>query len=87
MTPGRLASAIYSDIGILASLPGQYIGAAVSQCPDARTAATDTYNVTIDAGWVGRVLITCRRARDRRFTRWFWTSVRAERVDGEGCPD
>jgi len=68
------------DNGILGSVPGQYIGAAVSQCPDARTATTDAYNVTIDAGSVGRVLITCRRVRDRRFSRWFWTAVRAELV-------
>ena len=81
MTPGRHPSAICDDNGILTSVPGQYIGAAVSQCPDARTAPMDTYNVTIEAGWVGRVSITCRRVRDRRFGRWFWTAVRAERVE------
>ena len=68
------------DNGILTSVPGQYIGAAVSQCPDARTAQSDTHQVEIDAGYVGRVVITCKRVRERRFGRWFWSAVRADPI-------
>ena len=81
MTPERFAAPSNADNGILASVPGQYIGTAVCQCPDARTATTDIHNINIDAGWVGRVVIVCKRVRDRRFGRWFWTAVRAERVE------
>lgn len=64
--------------GILANVPGHVIGAAVNQCPDPRTAQADTHQVPINAGWAGRVLITCRLAHGRKF----WTAVRADRVEG-----
>ena len=64
------------DSGILGTIPGNFIAAAVLQCPAPRTALTDVHQVTIDAGWAGRVLITCRLAESRKF----WTAVRADRI-------
>jgi len=67
---------IDSDNGILATVPGNYIGAALNQCPDPRTARADVHQVVVDAAWAGRVLITCHLTHSRKF----WTAVRADRV-------
>jgi hypothetical protein len=65
------------DNGILATIPGNFIAAAVLQCPAPRTAQAEVHQVTINAGWAGRVLITCRLAKSRKF----WTAVRADRIE------
>ncbi len=70
--------AMDEDNGILPTIPGNYIAAAVLQCPSPRTSQMDVHEVVIDAGWAGRVRITCRLAKSRKF----WTAVRADRVEG-----
>lgn len=69
-----------SDNGCLSIVPGGLVGAAVSLCPDARTADTDTVAVTIDGGALGTLKITCQRMRERRFGGWFWRAIRADRI-------
>lgn len=73
-----------ADNGILPTVPGQFIGAAVSLWPDAQTAESDTHLVEIDAAWVGRVWITYRRVREPRFARWFWSAVRTSQEKNRG---
>ncbi len=63
--------------GILGIVPGQFVAAALRQCPDLRTTTADVHRVTIDADHAGRVVITCRPSHKRRF----WLAVRADRAE------
>lgn len=78
MTPARSACTNIGD-GLLVSVLGECIGAALSKCPDARTALSDTHQVTIDAAWLRRVVIDCQGMREGRFSDWLWRAIRADR--------
>jgi hypothetical protein len=52
--------------GVLARVPGQYIGQACVALPDAVTAEADEMTVEVAAGWAGRVKLTFTKHRYRR---------------------
>jgi len=72
------------DNGILARVPGQYIGQAIQSLPDAVTATMDEMTVEVDAGWAGRVRLKCTKHRYRRskgkFSATTWICRHAEAV-------
>ena len=70
------------DNGCLHLINGDRVAYAISICPDPNETQQDCVQVTIDAPYVGRVLVTCQRKRDPRWHRRFWTAVRADRIEG-----
>lgn len=72
------------DNGILAHVPGQYVGQAQSSLPDAALAADEVISVEVDAGWLGRVRLTFRKYRYTRpkgkFSAMAWSCCHAEVV-------
>jgi hypothetical protein len=73
-----------TDNGILAHVPGQYVGQAQISLPDAALVTGDEIRVEVDAGWLGRVRLTFRKYRYTRpagkFSAVAWSSRHAERV-------
>ena len=73
-----------SDNGILARVPGPYIGRAQSLLPDAALVPEDEICVEVDAGWLGPVRLTFRKYRYSRPTGQFcavaWSCRHAEPV-------
>lgn len=71
-----------TDSGILAQVPGEFIGQACQQLPPAEIALADTMTADIDAGCVGTVRITFARMRykRRKFVNHYWVATRADRV-------
>jgi hypothetical protein len=71
---------MYPDNGILARVPGQYVGQGSNGLPDPETATDQELTATVDAGWAGVVTITYRRqlAKHRKHSHWYWRAVRAE---------
>lgn len=74
------------DNGILARVPGQYVGQAQCSLPDAALTPDDEIRVEVDAGWLGRVRLTFRKYRYTRpqgkFSAVAWTCRHAEKVTG-----
>ena len=70
------------DNGILAEVGGQYVSAAGKTLPPAATAEDREYPVEIDAGHTGLVRVTFvkQKAKRGKFSHWFWSAKRAERV-------
>lgn len=54
------------DNGILARVPGEFIGQASMTLPDAATAPGNVMYVEVDAGWLGRVRLTFSKHKYRR---------------------
>jgi hypothetical protein len=59
-------SPTYSDEGILARVPGQFIAQASKSLPDPACALDDEMYVEIEAAWVGRVRLTFKKQRYSR---------------------
>jgi hypothetical protein len=70
--------------GILAQVPGDFVGRAALSLPDAETSRSDTATATIDAAWAGTVRITYERVRIKhgKSAHWAWCATRADAVDG-----
>ena len=51
----------YSDEGILARVPGQFVAQGSKSLPDPACALDDEMSVEIEAAWVGRVRLTFKR--------------------------
>lgn len=58
--------AMRNDNGILAHVPGQYVGRAQMWLPDAALFPHDEVSVEVDAGWLGRVRLIFRKYRYSR---------------------
>ena len=73
----------YSDNGILAKVPGQFIGMASQGLPSPETATDTRMSATIDADWAGRVRITYERRNHRhgKSSCWTWAAIYAEAAD------
>lgn len=75
------------DNGILARVPGEFVGQAQSSLPDAALVPADEIRVEVDAGWLGRVRLTFRKYRYTRpkgkFSAVAWSCQHAEPVAGE----
>jgi hypothetical protein len=61
--PTRYRDGMSNDNGILASVAGEYVGAAQRSLPTAANATQDCMSVVADAGWAGVVRIHFRRYR------------------------
>lgn len=76
----------FADNGILARVPGEYVGKAQSLLPDAALVLDDEIRVEVDAGWLGRVRLTFRKYRYTRpkgkFSAVAWSCRHAELVTG-----
>ena len=72
------------DNGILARVPGQFVGQAQSNLPDAALVNDDEISVEVDAAWLGRVRLTFRKYRYTRpkgkFSAVAWSCRHAEQV-------
>ena len=68
-----------SDNGILATIPGQYVAAALDQLGRPEAAANDTAECDMDVPGIGRVRFTAtrRRAGRGRAKTYYWTADRA----------
>lgn len=70
--------------GILACVPGAYVGQAQHSLPDPATFPGDEVHVEVHAGWLGPVRLTFRKYRYRRpkgkFSAVAWSCHHAERV-------
>lgn len=84
--PERLSpqTSTLADNGILARVPGQYVGLAQASLPDAALVADEEIRVEVDAGWLGRVRLTFRKYRYTRpkgkFSATAWSCRHAEPV-------
>ncbi|MGB6104593.1 MAG: hypothetical protein WBF88_12200 [Pusillimonas sp.] len=67
------------DNGILAGVPGQYIGEALSQLPECQADSENT-EVVIEAGHLGMVRLFAqpRKAAHGKHSHWFWCAYRAQ---------
>lgn len=70
------------DNGILAQVPGEYVSQGKRDLPPPAAAEDRDYTAEVDAGHVGRVLITYRPQKHKRgkSSHWFWVAVRATRL-------
>lgn len=59
-------SSNYSDEGILARVPGQFLVQASKSLPDPACALDDEMSVDVEAPWVGPVRLTFKRRRYSR---------------------
>lgn len=69
------------DNGILATIPGQYLGEALKSLPHPDATADDQM-VDIDVEHIGRVRLYIRRQKAVRgkHSHWFWSTWRAEAI-------
>lgn len=69
------------DNGILASVPGQSIAAALESLPPAATTEADQI-VEIKADHIGpvRIDVIRRKAKHGKHSHWYWAAYRAEAV-------
>lgn len=76
-----------ADNGILARVPGQYVGQAQRALPVAALMPDDEISVEVDAGWLGRVRLTFRKYRYTRpmgkFSAVAWSCRYAELITPE----
>lgn len=72
------------DNGILARVPGEYVGKAQSSLPDAALVLANEISIDVDAGGLGRVRLTFRKYRYTRpkgkFAAVAWSCRHAERL-------
>jgi hypothetical protein len=64
---------------ILASIPGEYISAALRTLPNAATAMQETQETSLDVPDKGTVRFTCRRFfhKKNKSSYWFWAAEKA----------
>lgn len=70
------------DNGILASIPGQFVSAAIDQLPDAETVApaNGRMETELDVPGIGRVRFKARQMVSKgksRYWYWYWSVERA----------
>lgn len=77
-----MTTALQADDGLLAAMPGEFVGKASLALPDPQTASQETMSVVIEAAWAGTVRIHFRRYRYTHLSRdaWKWSAYRAEKV-------
>lgn len=73
-----------ADNGILARVPGEFIGQASNLLPNPATTLAEEMAVEVDAGWLGRVRLTFKKHRYRRpkgkFSATVWSCRHADVV-------
>jgi hypothetical protein len=77
-----MTTALQADDGLLAAMPGEFVGKASLTLPDPQMASQETMSVVIEAAWAGTVRIHFRRYRYTHLSRdaWKWSAYRAEKV-------
>lgn len=73
-----------NDNGILSTVPGAFVAAALATLPDPSNVNADSVNTIIDVPALGQVRFTCRRstARKGKSVSQFWVAEKAEQVGG-----
>ncbi|MFJ4294099.1 hypothetical protein ACIP1U_30705 [Cupriavidus sp. NPDC089707] len=75
-------SLAHSENGILGSIHGQYIAAALGTLGPATRESANHHQVIVEAGHAGtvRLFIEKKRAQHGRYTHYFWSAYRAGAV-------
>ena len=76
------------DNGILARVPGKYVGQAQHSLPDPALVPDNEISVELDAGWLGQVRLTFRKYKYTRpqgkFSAVAWSCRHAEAIAPAG---